>query len=222
MTLPDQLYLVADLTSLTQYANLGASNRQLEANELWISVADERQAGADIVQEIDDVRGYSATSIHDRDALLADSKVDPLVKAGWRSLLFLAFSAVLILSCLGFLVHAYVSFRSRQLQFALLRTVGLSSKQLITMVWLEQTLVIAAGMALGTWMGGRLGAIIMPFLGHDDWGGQVLPPFALQVNWSALLITYGLMAVVFAVITLGIIWLIHRISVQQILRMGEM
>ena len=62
----------------------------------------------------------------------------------------------------------------------------------------------------------------MPFLGHDDWGGQVLPPFALQVNWSALLITYGLMVVVFAVITLGIIWLIHRISVQHILRMGEM
>jgi len=27
---------------------------------------------------------------------------------------------------------------------------------------------------------------------------------------------------VFAVITLGIIWLIHRISVQRILRLGEM
>ena len=148
--------------------------------------------------------------------------MDPLVKAGWRSLLFLAFSAVLILSCLGFLVHAYVSFRSRQLQFALLRTVGLSSKQLITMIWLEQTLVIAAGMALGTWMGGRLGAIIMPFLGHDDWGARVLPPFALQVNWSALLITYGLMVAVFAAITLGIILLIHRISVQRVLRMGDM
>ena len=222
MTLPDQLYLISDLTSLVQYANLGATFRQLEANELWISVAADGEPRPDIVQEIDNVRGFTSSSIHNREELLADSKVDPLVKAGWRSLLFIAFSAVLILSCLGFLVHAYVSFRSRQLQFALLRTVGLSSKQLITMVWLEQTLVIAAGMALGTWMGGRLGAIIMPFLGHDAWGGRVIPPFALQVNWSALLITYALMVAVFAAITLGIIWLIHRISVQRILRLGEM
>ena len=70
--------------------------------------------------------------------------------------------------------------------------------------------------------GGRLGAIIMPFLGHDDWGGQVLPPFVLEVNWGALLITYFFMLAVFALITFGIIWLIHRISVQRMLRLGEM
>ena len=113
------------------------------------------------------------------------------------------------------------SFRNRQLQFALLRTIGLSSGQLITMVWIEQTIIIAVGMALGTWMGGRLSATIMPFLGHDDWGGQVIPPFILEVNWGALLTTYAIMLAVFAVITFGIIWLIHRISVQRILRLGE-
>ena len=136
--------------------------------------------------------------------------------------LFIVFSAVLVLSILGFLVHAYVSYRSRMLQFALLRTVGVSISQLITMVWLEQVLVILVGLALGTWMGGRLGSIIMPFLGHDDFGTKVLPPFALEVNWGALFITYGIMVFVFAIITLGIIWLIHRISVQRILRLGEM
>ena len=222
MTTPNQKYLISDLASLTRYANLGASFRQLDANELWISTAEDGEQGEGVAPRIVDVRAYTSTSIHDRKQLLAESKVDPLVKAGWRSLLFIAFAAVLILSCLGFLVHAYVSFRSRQLQFALLRTVGFSRRQLITMVWLEQVLVIATGLALGTWMGGRLGAIIMPFLGHDDFGGQVVPPFALEVNWGALLITYGFMVAVFALITLGIVWLIHRISIQDILRLGEM
>jgi hypothetical protein len=94
-------------------------------------------------------------------------------------------------------------------------------RQLITTVWLEQALVIAAGMALGTWMGGRLGATIMPFLGHDDFGGQVIPPFVVQVNWSALLFTYAAMVFVFAVITLGIVWFIRRISLHRVLRIGE-
>ena len=154
--------------------------------------------------------------------MLADSQVDPLVEAGWNALLFIAFATVFILSGLGFLVHAYVSFRSRQVQFALMRTVGFSMNQLMTLVWLEQALVIVAGMALGTWMGGRLGEVIMPFLAHDDQGSQVLPPFTMEVNWVTLGVTYAAMALLFAIITMGVIWFIRRISLQRILRLGEM
>jgi hypothetical protein len=90
------------------------------------------------------------------------------------------------------------------------------------LVWLEQALVIAAGLAMGTWMGGRLGAVIMPYLGHDDTGRQVLPPFTMEVDWGTLIIIYAAMAVMFALITSGVIWFIHRISLQRILRLGEM
>ena len=151
-----------------------------------------------------------------------DASVDPLVDAGWRALLFIAFSAVLLLSCLGFLVHAYSSFRSRQVQFALLRTTGLSGRQLMMMMWLEQTVIIAVGLALGTLMGSRLGATIIPFLGHDDFGGRVVPPFVMVIDWNALIITYGVMLVIFAVITLAIIMLIRRLSISRILRIGEL
>ena len=222
MTTPNQRFLVADVNTLTRRANLEAIGRELLPNEVWISTkstGDERKhlmwaLGSSIV--------YTTQAVHDRADLLATSKADPLVTAGWRALLFVAFSAVLILSCVGFLVHAYVSFRSRQLQFALLRTVGFSMRQLVAMVWLEEALVIGAGMALGTWMGGRLGATIMPFLGHDDWGGQVIPPFTMEVNWGALLLTYAAMVLVFGVISLAVIWFIQRISLQRILRLGEM
>ena len=222
MMISNQKFLVADLASLTEYANLGAITRELAANEVWIS---SDTSGADrqrLLDRLGSSSRFTGGLILDREERLGKSKVDPLVGAGWRALLFIAFGAVLLLSCLGFLVHAYVSFRSRRLQFALLRTVGFSMRQLVAMVWLEQVLVIATGMALGTWMGGRLGALIMPFLGHDDWGSQVIPPFAMEVNWGALLITYAFMVLVFSIIVLGIIWLIRRISLQRILRLGEM
>ena len=215
-------YLISDLTSLSSYVNLEATTSELKPNEMWISTAGDGEARVSLLDTFGRGQPFPARTVHDRVAVLAASQVDPLVKAGWRALLFIAFSAVLILSALGFLVHAYVSFRSREVQFALMRTLGFSMRQLVMLVWLEQALVIAAGMALGTLMGLRLGSIIMPFLGNDDSGSQVLPPFVIEVNWATLLITYAAMLAVFTAIILGMIWFIRRISLQRILRMGEM
>ncbi len=221
MNIRDKSFLVSDVDSIVKYASIGSITGEVLPNELWISSSSTGTQREALIERLNLDGAFLIDSFQDRDALLAESEVDPLVKAGWRSLLFIAFSSVLALSCLGFLVHAYVSFRNRQLQFALLRTVGFSMRQLVTMVWLEQILVILVGLALGTWMGGRLGAVIMPFLGHDDFGSQVMPPFVMQTNWSILLITYGIMFVVFAVIILGLIWLVNRISLQRVLRLGE-
>ena len=217
----NDIFLISDLSSLAGLANLDSALRELKPNEVWLSTDTNGVDRSRLTQTLSR-DPFVGRRVLDREALLARSQVDPLVKAGWRALLFLAFAAVLILSCLGFLVHAYVSFTSRGPQFALLRTVGFSMKQLTTLVWLEQALVVAVGMGLGTWMGGRLGALIMPFLGYDDLGSQVLPPFVIQVNWGVLTIVYGVMVFIFAVIVLAVIWLIRRISLQRILRLGEM
>ena len=94
-------------------------------------------------------------------------------------------------------------------------------RQLVALVWLEQALLIAVGMALGTWMGGRLSKVMMPFLGNDDFGTQVIPPFAVQVDWDALAVAYSAMAMLFALIIAGVILFIRKISLHRILRLGE-
>ena len=213
-------YLVTDIDALTGYANMAALGDALTPNQVWLVSSTSGPERGRLVEDLG-ILGGPATVVYDRERRLDETRVDPLVNAGWRSLLFLSFAAVLILSCIGFLVHAYVSYRNRLVQFALMRTVGVSVSQLITMVWVEQAMVVAVGMALGTWMGARLGAVIMPFLGHDDWGDRVVPPFTTEVDWAALLATYGLMFAVFAVITLGLVWLIRRISVHSVLRLGD-
>ena len=222
MTTADEQFLIADLTSLITVANLGGIIRQLRPNEVWLSTSPTSGHFETQIEEVSRAAGYTNTAVHDRSALLSETKVDPLVDAGWRALLFVAFSTVLVLSCLGFLFHAYVSFQNRRVEFALLRTVGIATRQIMAMVWLEQTLVVSAGLALGTWMGGRLGATIIPFMGHDDLGFRVVPPYIIDVGWESLLVTYAAMALVFAVICLGLIWMVRRITLQRILRLGEM
>lgn len=218
----NERFIIADFASLSRYVNLNPSSSEFRPNEVWFSTTSDPDHRSRVLQSLESDEPFNVNKIHDREAALAASLVDPLVKAGWRALLFIAFSAVLILSALGFLVHAYVSFRSRAVQFALMRTIGFSMRQLMMLVWLEQAMVIGAGMALGTWMGGRLGETFMPFLGHDDVGTQVLPPFIMETSWGSLAVTYSAMGAVFALITFGVIWFIRRISLQRVLRLGEM
>lgn len=216
-------YLVGDLAAIMRYANLEPTSAEVKPNEIWLSTAANGSERAELVNDMrDQGEPFRSRAIYDRVEELADAEVDPLVQAGWRALLFMAFGAVLILSCLGFLVHSYVSFREREMQFGLMRTVGFSMRQLVTLVWLEQAIVIGVGMALGAEMGRRLGAIIMPFLSHNDRGTEVLPPFVLEIDWGTLAITYGFMIAVFTAIILGMIWFIRRISLQRILRLGEL
>ena len=216
-------YLVADIAGVNAFAVSSSSVNPFVPNEIWLSSSTSGQERMDLLSKLKDVNGFNVITVLDREERFRanDAYVDPLVDAGWRALLFIAFSSVLLLSCLGFLVHIYSSFRSRQIQFALMRTLGLSGKQLVVMMWLEQTLVIAVGLLLGTWMGGRLGATIIPFLGHNDFGGKVVPPFVMQIDWGSLGFIYLAMLVVFAVITAGLILIIQRISLSGVLRLGE-
>lgn len=213
-------HLVADIETLIAFANLDTSQREIKPNEMWLSLDVDSQDREELIRTLK-TEPFGATTVLDRDALLKESSVDPLTKAGWRALLFIAFGAVFILSCVGFVVHAHVSFSGRKVQFALLRTVGLTQTQIATVVLLEQALVIGTGMVLGSWMGRNLGAIIMPFLANDDVGTQVLPPFVTEISWVALIGTYAAMIAVFTVIAFSMIWFVRRISVVTTLRIGE-
>ncbi len=213
-------FLIADLTSLVRFANLDPIASEFQANEVWLSSDTTGVDRARLVDRLAD-EPFPSKLVDDRERRLADSQVDPLAKSGWSALLVLAFAAALITSAMGFLVHAYVSVRARQGQFALMRTIGFTLRQLLALVCLEQALLIAVGMALGTWMGGRLSSVMLPFLGHDDLGAEVVPPFIVEVDWSALAVAYSAMALVFAVVIAGVVLFIRRMSLQRMLRLGE-
>jgi hypothetical protein len=213
-------FLLVDLTSLKRYANLDPLGDEFQPNEAWLKLVPGDVDRPYLLQNLVDAP-FKSGFVQDRDQVLSDFQVDPLARAGWSALLFVAFAAVLILSCLGFLVHTFVSFREREPQFAIMRSVGLAISQLVTLVWLEQLVVIATGMAMGTWMGARLVGTIMPFLAHDERGVQIVPPFAVEVDWSALVLVYVAMTLVFAAIMAGAIWFVFKISLHRVLRMGE-
>ena len=238
LALDEQPFLIADFEAIHERLNITRTIGNIQPTEYWISttqgselllaeegilesvVAGDR-AIPDINNKLSSLRIRPGMNVIDRSQELAGVAFDPLVSAGWRALLGIAFFTVLIVSAVGFLVHAKVSFDGRRAELALLRTIGLSMKQMLFLVVLEQVMVIGVAVALGIVMGARMGSTIMPYLASSGENAVVVPPMAVQIDWLGFGITFGLLGVVFLAVIGLILVSVYRMSIHRIMRMGE-
>ncbi len=166
-------------------------------------------------------KGVAAQGIYDRAAIRAQQSSDPLVAASWEGILFVSFAAVLLLTALGFAVYATLAAQSRALEFAILRTMGYSSRQILALVTFEQGFVIVAGVVVGTLLGFPLGRLMIGYLGVTESGTSPLPPLISQVSWSAAITVYSLLALVFIGTIASLATVYSRLAVHRALRIGE-
>ena len=216
-------FIVVGLDPLIHKLNIGSLFGSTDPNEFWIDYEDgiTNETKTGLKEDLINDSPFPYGKLWDTESMLEINRVDPLVKAGWHAILVIAFGSILLLSAIGFFSHAYISYRNRRFQFALLRTLGFSTRQLITTIWVEQVLIIALGMIVGTWMGGKLSEAVMPFLSSDDHGNQVIPPFVMQIDWVNLSITYGVMILIFATVIGSLIFLARRLVLNKMLRLGD-
>jgi ABC-type antimicrobial peptide transport system permease subunit len=212
------ILVVADISALRALAvAVPALADGIYADEAWMSPA---ISGIMDRQKLAD-RGIQADGFFDRRDVRAAQASDPLIAASWEGILFLSFAAVLLLTGLGFAVYATLAVQSRSLEFAILRTMGYTSRQVLALVSFEQLFVIVAGVVVGTFLGFPLGRLMIGYLGVTESGGDPVPPLVSQVSWSAVLTVYGLLAVVF-IGTIGSLAAVYsRLAVHRALRIGE-
>ena len=155
--------LIVDGSQLSAALNVSPRGPLMYPNEVWLN------ADADGVAAVKrEVAGNkligTVTALED---LREAQKKDPLVAAGWEGILFISFAAILILSAIGFLIYSYLTAQRRTLEFAVLRTMGFSKKQIALVVGFEQLFVIGLGMAAGTLDGHAPGQPDDPLHGPD-------------------------------------------------------
>ena len=129
---------------------------------------------------------------------------------------------MLLLTALGFIVYSYLTAQTRALEFAILRTMGFSSRQILALVTFEQCFVIIAGIAVGTLLGLPLGRLMIGYMGITESGVAVLPPLVSRVSWTTVATAYALLFVMFAGTIAALVLLYSRLAVHRALRMGEL
>ncbi len=206
--------LVIDRAQLDEAVNAALPDLQLLPNEAWFAT---RQPA--VTRE--GVKTLNPLSVVERDLVRAQQQDDPLIAAGWAGILSIAFGAVLLLSAIGFVVYSYLTAQQRALEFAILRTLGFSRPQILSVVVFEHLFVIVAGMGLGTLVGMRVGRLMLAFLGIDEQGGQVLPPFVQRISWPEVFVVWGILGTVFVATIAAVVAMYFRLAVSRALRIGD-
>lgn len=215
----DRPLLVADLETLREVASrVPGMGDAVNANEVWIDDPGEARFEREYLSD----QGLPIGDTYIEADLRAEAGADPLIAASWEGILFLSFAAVLLLTGLGFVVYSYLTAQTRALEFAILRTMGFSGKQILGLVSFEQIFVIASGVVVGTLLGNPLGRLMIGYMGITETGEEVLPPLVSSVSWGAVATVYSLLAIVLIATVVALVTLYSRLAVHRALRMGEL
>ena len=209
-------FLVFDVESLLNYMDALNPLGETAVNEFFINT--EALDGIEVLHELDELLGHhgSATGV---EAELAALEVDPLISAGWRTIVLVALAVVLFISGLGYVVYL-LAYSDRSVgEMASLRSLGFNRFQTIGLVGFEHLLVAFTGLGLGTWAGFQLSRMIVSSVAVTDGGGRVLPPFILTTNW---VLTGSLYAALMAVFLVSLLTLGRRLLRVDLRRLSRM
>lgn len=207
-------FAVVHASRLMVDANSSAPTATLAFNAAWFGSDDPTVTSGALAS-------LKPRVINDIDQERLRQEQDPLIAAGWEGILAISFAAVLLMSAIGFLIYSYLTAQQRRLEFAVLRTLGFSRKQILGVVLLEHLFVVITGMGLGTIVGLQVGRLMMDFFGLDENGAEVLPPFALSVSMLEVALVWGILGLVFVLTVLAVVLLYFRLALHRVLRVGD-
>jgi ABC-type antimicrobial peptide transport system permease subunit len=147
-------------------------------------------------------------------------KANPLA-LGLRSVTLLGSALTLLLSLVGFATHFYLTARQREMLYGIMRSMGMSLRQLYGSLVLEQAVLILAGLVLGTGLGALLNEITLPRLPVSLAEQPPIPPFVPREDWLAVGWLYLGLGVAF-LLMLGIVTaLLWRARIDRMMRIGQ-
>ncbi len=122
---------------------------------------------------------------------------------------------------IGFVLYSFASLRRRFIQLGILQAIGLSTRQLVGSVVLEQLLLMSLALAAGAAVGFLTSSLFLPLLQISAIPGAPVPPFQVLIGWGEAAWLVGFFGLVL-LITIGLtVAYLVRIKVFQAVKLGE-
>jgi putative ABC transport system permease protein len=160
------------------------------------------------------------TSIINTKEELSKAKNDPFLLA-LNGILTLGFIISILISFVGFLLYWILSLKGRTLQNGIMRAIGLSLRQLIGMLALEQLLTSGVAIMIGVLVGNLASRLFVPNFQIAFNPSSLVPPFKVMFAAIDFFRLYSIVCFML-LLGLGILsYMLSRIRVHQALKLGE-
>ncbi len=189
---------------------------QVRVNEAWFDVR-EGQSTQELVNVLSQPP-FGMRLFSNRAQELERIDTNPLIAAGGSGILQLSFAAVLTLVGAALLLSLWTTVQRRRVEFAVLRAMGLSRRQILAQLSMEYSVVAALGIVVGVYLGVLVGRRMLSFLDVTATGEQVEPGFILQTDWGFVALGAAAVLVTFAFSLLLAVRALGRTSDAQALR----
>ena len=142
-------------------------------------------------------------------------------RQGLFGLLSVGFVSSAFLTVLGFLLYALFSFRRRFIEMGMLRAIGLSIRQMISLLAAELAFLVLLGIGVGTALGVFASRLFVPFLQIGASTQSQYPPFQIEIAWLSIAQIYVLFALLFVGALAVLSSLLVRMKIFQAIKLGE-
>ncbi|MFC4529537.1 ABC transporter permease [Sphaerisporangium dianthi] len=215
-TPPGTPAVLADLPTLLTRDVFGGRDPR-PVGEWWMETRDDDTAAA--AGELTRHPEWDQTMV-DLGSLTRQLRDDPLA-SGLQGALILGFVAALIFALLGFLVNAAVAARERIAEFAILRALGMSFRQIFGLLAVEQTFLIGLSLVGGTLLAVGVAGLVVPHIVLTGQAVSVTPSVLLDIPWPATIALLAVVAALLFSIVAGLARSLRRRGLGRALRIGE-
>jgi ABC-type antimicrobial peptide transport system permease subunit len=208
-----------DLTSATL-------NATLAPNFAWIATRDDAASLASVRKALGS-GALALGSLKDMRQIIDDERSNPL-QIEFANTLLIGAATALLLALIGIWIGSWLNARGRLVNFAVLRALGATPRQMRSMVVWEQALVYLAGGALGIALGWILALTALPMLIFVELATTGafqnvpnIPPARVVIPGATLELALAVLVaicILALVLTMGAL---ARLSLGQTLRLNE-
>ena len=220
---PETGFLIVNQDTLYYYAALTAQDNRPRAQR---SLAQDRQRRPRGPRRRDRPATrplrHHLRQVIDSVAVLKSVRSDPVVRAGGSGILLLALLAAFSVLALGFGLTLYLGGQGRSVEMSVMRAVGLSPRQVLTMIALEYLFIAVIGLVIGTIAGLRISSTMLTFLNVTESGGHVVPPFSLATQWGTVAVAFAAAGMAFVLACWGSVAYFLRLPVSRVLRLDAL
>ena len=158
--------------------------------------------------------------IHNTREELIKAKNDPFLMA-LNGILTLGFLVSILITFVGFLLYWILSLRGKTLQNGVMRALGLSLRQLINMLMIEQLLTTGVAIVIGIIVGNVTGRIFIPNFQIAFNPGSLVPPFRVVFETNDFMRLYAVVGIMLITGLMILGYMLARTRIHQALKLGE-